>query len=95
METADAYYHYGDALLVLQEENPSGNLIGGDGEEADDDEGENDSDEQVPEASGESKLDEPKTEEIDDDLQISWENLDVRLSDHDFQITTFRLEIMT
>lgn len=79
VETAEAYYHYGNALLILQEENPSGNLIGGDGEEAaDDDEGDDDNDVQVPQTDA-ANPEEPKAEEVDDDLQISWENLDVCL----------------
>lgn len=78
VESAQAYYEYGNALLVQQEENPSDTLIGN----ADD---KNDS---ANEASttpdtvvgSDDENEEDGNEKDDDDLQIAWENLDVRIN---------------
>lgn len=73
IEAAQAYYEYGNALLVQQEENPSDNLLASaDGNQADDIE--------VPDENEEGENEEgaENDEKEDDDLQISWENLDVR-----------------
>lgn len=72
MEAAEAYYEYGNALLIQQEENPSDNLIGSsDGQPQEDVE----IDEEAAGEDEEGTVD--GDDKGDDDLQIAWENLDV------------------
>eukprot|EP01033_Poteriospumella_lacustris_P010899 gene10898-7754_t len=83
VEAAQAYYEYGNALLIQQEENPSDNLLGGNENQPLETQESVEIDET---AAGEDEDDEDAGEEDkgeDDDLQIAWENLDVyiRLGD--------------
>ena len=78
VEAAQAYYEYGNALLIQQEENPSDNLLGGNENQPLETQESVEIDET---AAGEDEDDEDAGEEDkgeDDDLQIAWENLDVR-----------------
>lgn len=77
VEAAQAYYEYGNALLIQQEENPSDNLLGGNENQPLETQESVEIDET---AAGEDEDDEDAGEEDkgeDDDLQIAWENLDV------------------
>lgn len=77
VEAAQAYYEYGNALLIQQEENPSDNLLGGSENQPVESQESVEVDEAgVGEDEDEEDADEEKGD--DDDLQIAWENLDVR-----------------
>jgi hypothetical protein len=84
MRTAEAYYEYGNALLTLQEENPTDNLIGNDAEDVevgdDDDEQEKDEEDgqedEKNEAGGAVDNNNNANNVDADDLQIAWENLE-------------------
>lgn len=91
IESAQAYFEYGNALLMKEEENPSNDVLGnvsneesnkenGDLNEHDEDNGNNLDDDEVDDDSEEDQVQED-TEGGDDpegDLQIAWEVLDVR-----------------
>jgi nuclear autoantigenic sperm protein len=83
VESAVAYYEYGNALLLKEEENPSNDLLGNVDAAASNDSKhveDEDVDDEDEDAEGETE-DRPKAVEEDDepegDLQIAWEVLDV------------------
>lgn len=84
LQCADAYFEYGNVLLLKEEENPSNGLLGN-GVDGGADDVEDDASEQDTEdvACGDHRSTEGAVaggdEEgaPDDDLQIAWENLDV------------------
>ena len=83
VESAVAYYEYGNALLLKEEENPSNDLLGNVDATASNDSKhieDEDIDDEDEEAEGETE-DHPKAGVEDDepegDLQIAWEVLDV------------------
>ncbi len=85
MSSARAYFEYGNALLIKEEENPShgllGNVDGSDNQGGDapnansNEEGGEENDDDADEDGGDAEGEEQ--EEIEDDLQIAWEVLDV------------------
>jgi tetratricopeptide (TPR) repeat protein len=80
VESAQAYYEYGNALLVQQEENPSDTLIGNADDKNDSANGASTIPDTVVGSDDENEEDgneEDGNEKDDDDLQIAWENLDV------------------
>jgi hypothetical protein len=84
LETAAAWYEYGNVLLLKEEESPEHDVLGNvqteskeqveDDEVGEEDEAENDEDQdRAAEADDGAEEDEPEG-----DLQIAWEALDVR-----------------
>jgi hypothetical protein len=83
VDTAPAYFEYGSALLLKEEDNPTNGLLGNvnaeEGAPPPEDEDVDSEDDGPGEASeGEEEGDEEEEEEIDGDRQIAWEVLDVR-----------------
>ena len=81
LESAQAYFDYGNALLTKEEENPSNNLLGNVKDEENDNEGDDDENDQNDKGDDEGKpkssIEEGEEEEPEGDLQIAWETLDV------------------
>lgn len=77
LQAAPAYYEYGNALLVQQEENPSDTLLGNADSNGDDGNQANAVEDTV--VNDDDDDEDQGEDEKDDDLQIAWENLDVLL----------------
>lgn len=75
LQAAPAYYEYGNALLVQQEENPSDTLLGNADSNGDDGTQAKTVEDTV--VSEDDDDEDQGEDEKDDDLQIAWENLDV------------------
>lgn len=78
VEAAQAYYEYGNALLIQQEENPSDNLLGGNENQPLETQESVEIDETAAADDGDEEDADDEDKGEDDDLQIAWENLDVR-----------------
>ncbi len=91
-QAAAAWYEYGNALLLKEEENPANGVLGNVNPDApvpeDDDVGEEDGPDTAAEAAGDEDEGEfEDEEEPEGDLQIAWEALDVS-----FYLSIFRFE---
>lgn len=82
VQAAAAWYEYGNALLLKEEENPANGVLGnvdpnGAVPEDDDvgDEDEHDDGAEAADGDGDEKMDEE--DEPEGDLQVAWEALDV------------------
>jgi hypothetical protein len=87
VESAAAWYEYGNVLLLKEEENPSNGLLGNvssdpnqpppEDEDVGDEDEEEDGDAGGDQEEGEG---EEEADDVEGDLQIAWEALDVRTS---------------
>lgn len=86
VEAAAAWYEYGNALLLKEEEAPTDDLLGNvQSDPANPPEDDEVGDEDEPEEGGEDEGEEgggQGEEEVEGDLQIAWEALDVSAQSH-------------